>query len=296
MLGHRLVLRRAAVSIALACLLFFCESEPSLAVASLADKFEVTGEKDLLETPVGGNGFAALSSDGRSLLIIKAGRLTVRPLDSPVEKELLPPGSICPAGLGAAYWATWSKDGRAIYYLQLGEQFGIDDLWRLDIASLTKKLLIKNTGNLSAPKPQPSPDGKSIAFYRGNTLMLSDAEGRSERSPCEGCPPAIRAVIWSPDSSRLVLVSGTTGAEDAQLHLLEVATGKARPIAPWKGPVSIGSLVWPSWSSGPFFTAIEWHQEKGHSEFVSAHIWHLSVPKQGSEERTQVTQDSVNAT
>jgi hypothetical protein len=58
------------------------------------DRFQVASEKAILEIPglyrPGQSlSFAALSPDGRSVLIVKAGRLTVRPLESGEEATAL---------------------------------------------------------------------------------------------------------------------------------------------------------------------------------------------------------------
>src|SRR5580658_9175012 len=76
-----------------------CFLAPTLALAG--DKIEVLAERQIPaiphaspfgQTPFDPIDFGALSPDGRFVLIIKAGRLSVRPLESEDEKQILPQG------------------------------------------------------------------------------------------------------------------------------------------------------------------------------------------------------------
>jgi hypothetical protein len=252
------------------------------------DNFQVAAEKQILEIPFGG----AISPDGRSVLIVQSGGLSVRPLESPTEKQLVPPGSLPNTVFGA--WAVWSADGASVYYLQSADRAFIFDLWRLDALTLNKKLSIKNAAPLSMPRPNPSPDSKSIAFYRGKTLMLARADGQDERVLLEpghlnGEP---RLLVWSPDNSQMTLVSAFNvpgGFE--KLDILTVSTGQVKPLAKWKG--SITSIIWPSWGSGVFLSGGQTVPWLGFTRDVWQ-IWHLRLPTLENEERTQVTAAPAN--
>jgi Tol biopolymer transport system component len=257
--------------------------------ASPNDKFQVAAEKQIREIPFG----SAISPDGSSVLIVKSCGLTVRPLESPTEKQLLPPGSL--PNTQFATWAAWSADGASVYYLQSTDQAFIFDLWRLDTLTLKKKLLIKNAAPISMPKPTPSPDGKSIAFYRGKTLMLARADGQDERVLLE--PGHLdgeqRVLVWSPDSSQMILVTASPVPGGLQkLVLLTISSGQIKPLTQWRG--AIISVVWPSWGSGLFLSgggqSLTW---PGFTHDVW-HIWHLSLPTLEGEELTQVTSAPAN--
>jgi hypothetical protein len=211
--------------------------------AGPGDKFEMVAERQILEIPSGVrfNQCSALSPDGRSV------------------------------ATGSGGWASWSKDGKWIYYLQRADQPWITNLWRMEVATLKKEVLIKNAGGVTARSPQPSPDDKSIAFYRGEKLMLSGADGQNERVLLER--DTSRFLVWSPDSSQILLSTKWT--------LLTVASGQARTLAPVNGNVT--SIAWPSWSSGPFVCVFE---RRAESRPTTGKIWHLSLP---SGELTEVT-------
>ena len=258
--------------------------------SAASDKFVVASERAVLEVPgmyrPGQTlGFGAISPDGRSVLIIRAGRLTIRPLESREEKELLPQGSV--ATIGNESWATWAADGKSIYYLQMTDQPGVTDLWRLDPISRKQKRLIENAGGVITAMPQPSPDGRSIAFFRGKSLMVATADGQGERTLWENSEATKWPdVAWSPDNSQILAPAYSQGL--LKLNLVTVATGQVRPLAPWRGRII--SMVWPSWSSGPFLCALVLSAGGSEDSVPVRQIWHLTLPQ---DERIQVTTDRL---
>jgi len=256
-----------------------------LVALAAADKFEVIAEKPIPDVTFA-NGIRGISPDGKSVLRLAEGRLTVRRIDTQEEKELFPKGSLSEV-LGA--WAAWSADGKRIYYLPGHDRPEFNDLWRLDIASLKKECLIKNARGVTIVKPKPSPDGKSIAFYRGPVMMLAGADGQNERILCEHCDPSYREMVWAPDSTQLLLIPKYQ-ADDPRLRLLTVASGQTRPLAAVDSNL-VTSIVWPSWSSGPFVgVLVLQHTLGGGNRLQGGQIWHLSLAANG--ELTQLTRDA----
>jgi hypothetical protein len=187
--------------------------------------------------------------------------------------------------------------GKWIYYLQRTERPGINDLWRLDLTTHQQELLIKNAGGVTTPTPQPSPDGKSIAFVRRQALMVAGADGRNERFLYDHVE-TWRSMVWSPDSSQILISWGLPfGTGITKLSLVTASTGLVTPLAPWKGLV--GSVVWPSWSSGPFLSVEDYDPVAARRFYnpwdillhgvpsTNSQIWHLRLPQ---EQRTQLTQ------
>jgi Tol biopolymer transport system component len=163
---------------------------------------------------------------------------------------------------------------------------GFTDLWRLNIASLKRERLIANAGGVISQKPQPSPDGKSIAFFRGQTLMLAGADGQGEHILWDaGNPAHWPEMAWSPDSSQILVPAYSNGP--LVLNLLTLATRQVRPLVPWRGRFL--SMVWPSWSSGPFLCGFVLPPGLTGDTQPESQIWHLSLPQ---EEWTQVTKES----
>jgi len=257
------------------------------AVAAPAETFQIVAERPFPDStfntpPIG---FRGISPDGKSVLSIEYGRLTVRPVGSTAEKELLPKGSLT-GPLGA--WVTWSGDAKRIYYLAGRDKREFNDLWQVDIASLKKQCVIKNVrGAGAAAKPSPSPDGKRVAFYRGPVLMLADSDGQNERVLCERCTPVYRDLVWSPDNSQILLVPEFQES-DTKMRLLNVASGRARTLTAFDAKF-VTSIVWPSWSSGPLLTEMVL---QGDLRIRTSQVWQLRVPQNGEkDERVLVTRD-----
>ena len=235
----------------------------------------------------GGLSFIAISPDGKSIAQINAGQLSIRKLYSSEESMLLPKGSV--AALPRV-WATWAPDGKSLYYLHSAEKVTVNDLWRVDIATHKTELLIKNIAG-SASQPSPSPDGRSIAFWRGHTLMIAGADGKNERALCEKCDPW-RGLTFSPDSSQITVSMMAERAPDfrsAKLHLLSAATGQVRPLASFSG--NVRSLLWPAWSSGPFLCLMVADNDRKHFQMISSEVWHVDA---STGKQTQVTQPPLN--
>jgi hypothetical protein len=237
--------------------------------SAVEDHFEVTAERPIAEIPWRNYlSFGALSRDGKSVLIVANGRVSMRPLESLEETEILPAGSL-PALFGA--WAGWSADEKWIYFPQQGDRPGAADLWRLERTTHKKEKIIKDAGGVSTARPSPSPDGKSIAFYRGKTLMLAKADGGNERVLCDHCDSNRGDLAWSPDSSRIVFPSGNSGCS---FTLFSVPDKQLTPLP--KGTGSCRSILWPAWSSGPF-AIMTTARRDWQGTLPDGQIWHLNV-------------------
>ncbi|MBI2772869.1 MAG: PD40 domain-containing protein [Chloroflexi bacterium] len=83
--------------------------------------------------------------------------------------------------------------------------------------------------------PRWSPDGRWVAFIRDEgdgwpQIALVDRDGEHDRA-LSAEPAAHADLDWSPDGRAIAYVASTTGS-DATLHVVEVATGEDRQIAP----------------------------------------------------------------
>ena len=216
----------------------------------------------------------SLSPDGKTVLILYAGRLTVRPTQSFEEKEILPAKTV--AMVIGGNWAVSSPDGKWIYYPQTTDRPSILEAWRVDTASRKKERVITVLSPSWMASPVPSPDGKSIAFFQVKTLMLADANGRNERPLWDGTGFGGEfggwPLVWSPDSSQILVPT-----LPHHLSLITVATGQIRPLPGWDDPIV--SAVWPQWSSGPFLCVKHGHPVSMDLRSVpNCQIWHLSLP------------------
>jgi len=138
----------------------------------------------------------------------------------------------------------WSPDSRRLVYAS--DRDGTDHLYLYDFGSSRETRL--TNGALRDHAPLFSPDGKSIAFERGNReLRVVDVAGRQERaltaavltSPRSGDP---REFVWSPDSKYLAYLS--TGAKSFQnLNIVPVEGGDGRPVS-FLANTNGGSIAW----------------------------------------------------
>jgi dipeptidyl aminopeptidase/acylaminoacyl peptidase len=98
--------------------------------------------------------------------------------------------------------------------------------------------------------PQMSPDGGLVAFVRvsvdakregyESSLWIVEAAGGSPRPLTAGRHD--RLPRWSPDGRRLLFLRGGDGEGMAQLYLLSMAGGEARPLT--KLPQGAGAAAW----------------------------------------------------
>lgn len=107
---------------------------------------------------------------------------------------------------GAARHATWLPDG-SIAFTQ-GERFKIlDTAGRVRIISDNVKL----TGNASLNSYRFSPDGSKIAYHQDRVLRVMIANGDHLATITTDLDPSFTSYAWSPDSQKLVYVTGHGG-------------------------------------------------------------------------------------
>ena len=107
---------------------------------------------------------AQLSPDGRWIAVLSSASpvapqtLSVVPFDGGAPRERL-------TGLTGALDVSWFPDGRSIVYTMT--QAGISNLWRVEIDGVAPPRQMTHLTRASASKPAFSPDGKLIAYHRG---------------------------------------------------------------------------------------------------------------------------------
>ena len=105
-----------------------------------------------------------------------------------------------------------------------------ENIWRLDIRTGERKMLIGSTYRQGMP--QYSPDGRKIAFQStqsGNSeVWTCDADGSNCLQITSFDGPSCGAPQWSPDSRYLSLDSSAGG--QAEVYVVAADGGKPRPI------------------------------------------------------------------
>ncbi len=120
-------------------------------------------------------------------------------------------------------WKVWELETERAVPLPFAETDITSLAWspdgnRIAIASATKDMLLANFPSLKDRHSVPdtagaralsfSPDGKHLACGRGSQVSIWNVAERSWHEPPLEHPKEVRYIAWSPDSSRIVTVSG----------------------------------------------------------------------------------------
>ena len=137
---------------------------------------------------------------------------------------------------------TWSPDGTKIAFSRSESSREAIDLVNADGSGQRRLTSVssdarENGYRLSLDSPAWSPDGKKIAFVRGNdcnasAIWLMNADGTGVKRLTQRRIDS--APTWSPDSQRIAFVSHTLGegcgTHNARIWLVRVTTGYARQL------------------------------------------------------------------
>jgi eukaryotic-like serine/threonine-protein kinase len=132
------------------------------------------------------------------------------------------------AGNQIIYFMRFSPDGRSVVFQ--GIRGGGTHIWRLDVGA--EPIQLTSDPRFEDTSPQWSPDGRSIAFCRGqgtapSSLWLMAADGGNPRQVAE---IGLNTARWLPDGSGVVYMG-----KDRQYHVYELASGKSPQITQEKG-------------------------------------------------------------
>ena len=156
------------------------------------------------------------------------------------------------------YYGSLAPDGQSVLYSSFRE-LNVYEIYSLDLNDGGVDQLTDRLGVLTGP--EVSPDGKSVAFMRGNPntgntqIMVMDRDGGNARNipQINGWDPT-----WSPDSSQILFASGVDGA--VQLFVVNRDGGGLRQIS--NLPAIRGRSDWSP--DGRFivtYSGPAWHRE-----------------------------------
>lgn len=129
------------------------------------------------------------------------------------------------SGDGFAAMPTWSPDGRRLAYVKAEpDDPDVWNLWLADVATQGEQRLTDYDAGESWGASW-FPDGRHLAFGRGNAVMTLDLASRSRRMLYELPHGHIRALAVSPNGRRIVF-----SVEDAGAWLLDVRAVSAHRV------------------------------------------------------------------
>ncbi len=150
--------------------------------------------------------------------------------------------------------AAWSPDSKKIVYAS--NRNGIEHIFSYDFVTNTETQI--TTATVNDFNPRFSPDGKLIAFLRGNTeVRVFDVEKKLEKLVATGLfdhPPfsAERPFSWSPDS-RWIAFFSTVEKQFNNVHVVNVETEQVKQVS-FLANVNANTVSWSP--DGTFLTYV----------------------------------------
>ena len=225
---------------------------------------------------------AAISPDGKYVVYIldEGGQrsLWTRQVATTSNVQIIPPADVQYTGL------VFSPDGSYINFVKSEKPDEPPALYQMPVlGGIQKKLISDINGGAGY-----SPDGKQLAFVRGNTLIIASSDGTGERILTSlqrtevfrseaGQQPA-----WSPDGKTISCIARGGVASSWKVVEVQVADGTVKTIAA-QGWHFIRRIAWLPDKSGLLILGADKPSSRSNQQ-----IWRISYP--GGEAR-RITND-----
>jgi serine/threonine protein kinase/Tol biopolymer transport system component len=142
---------------------------------------------------------------------------------------------------------SFSPDGNYIFYRKATDAtLNVFRVYRMPVLGGTPQLLLRDVD----AGPALSPDGKRMAYIRGNDpevgkyrLLSSNLDGSDEKILQIAPLPLPNTLSWSPDGMRIAFISYSQGKAQGQISTFEIASAKDIPLTSFPDR-SFTDLAW----------------------------------------------------
>ena len=141
----------------------------------------------------------------------------------------------------------FSLDGSYIYYREAVYATNIEfRVYRMPVLGGTPQLLARDVD----AGPALSPDGKQMAYLRGNDpeagkyrLLSANLDGSDEKILLIAAIPIPVSLSWSPDGKRIAFISSSQAEAQGQISLFDLASKKETPLTSFPDKIFL-DLAW----------------------------------------------------
>ncbi len=136
----------------------------------------------------------------------------------------------------------WTPDGSRVLWFTSDAHYGPGEIWTETDGTL-EEIVSCRSASSCVWDPEWSPDGTQIAFARGLSIWIVNADGSDlrELTTCGDCTGLESGPTWSPDGSQIAFSVSDAGYAGA-IRIVDVASGRVSTIASCDSDLCLGGV------------------------------------------------------